>query len=88
MHYRHLRLLVLPSLLCSVSACSLFSKKEEAQPFPKWEGKVYAGDSKLIAITRAQSSESIACSDPKFDRFLCLSEADAKELMMCRRPQK
>jgi hypothetical protein len=45
-----------------------------------WHGKTWAGDSKKAGITRAQDSETIVCSDPKFDDYVAVTYADLREL--------
>ncbi len=55
-------------LILSLSGCV-------SQP-PKWDGKIYAGDSATKSIQRAQAGEAIACDDPAFDDYLCISGAD------------
>ena len=56
-------------LLISIGGCSHGS-------IPRWDGKLYAGDSKRVGVTRAQSEEFISASDPKFDGGLWMSYAD------------
>ncbi len=59
------------SLILSLSLSSCGGAK-----IPVWAGKIYAGTSKDVAITRAQDKESIACKDVKFDEFMCISYKD------------
>lgn len=48
---------------------------------PKWDGKLYAGDSKRAGITRAQSNESIPANDPRFDDFVAMSYEDFRRFV-------
>lgn len=45
---------------------------------PRWEGKIYAGDSATASIQRAQAGEVIKCSAPEFDQMLCMTGSDFK----------
>lgn len=45
---------------------------------PRWEGKIYAGDSGNAAISRAQSNEVISCASPEVDKFICMTGDDFK----------
>ena len=48
-------------------------------PVPKWDGKIWAGKSKLggIIFTHADGkNELIKASDPRFDDFLAMSYGD------------
>lgn len=54
----------------AISSCN-------AKP-PKWHGKIWAGDSRTQTIQRGQDAEEIACFDPRFDGYMCISYADFK----------
>lgn len=45
-----------------------------------YTGKVYEGDSATQSIL-SSDTDTVKCSDPKFDHFFCLSEDDLKSLM-------
>lgn len=45
---------------------------------PKWEGKLYAGDSQKGGISRAQDAEFISAKDAQFDEFIAMSYDDFK----------
>lgn len=49
---------------------------------PKWDGKIWAGDSANAGITRAQETDpakrTIKASDPAFDDYMAMSYADFK----------
>lgn len=45
---------------------------------PRWDGKIYAGDSANAGISRKQSNEVIRCDSPAIDEMLCMSGADFK----------
>lgn len=47
-----------------------------SQPIPKWEGKIWAGDSATSSIQRKQDNEAIACANGAFDDYMCMSYAD------------
>jgi hypothetical protein len=65
-------ILSLLSLSLSLTSTGCISTK----PVPKWEGKLWAGDSERAAIRRSQSNEEILASDPRFDGFLAMTYAD------------
>lgn len=48
---------------------------------PKVDVKLWAGDSERAGVTRSQTNETIACTDPAIDGLVCLSYADLKKLM-------
>lgn len=62
-------------LTVSLLGCPFVSSK----PIPKWDGKLYAGNSKEQEVTRAQANEHIKCSDPKFDAMTCMSYRDLEK---------
>lgn len=45
---------------------------------PKWDGKIYAGDSANAGVSRKQSNEVIRCDSPAIDEMLCMTGADFK----------
>lgn len=45
---------------------------------PRWDGKLYAGDSANSGISRKQSGEIIRCDAPEVDTFICMSGDDFK----------
>lgn len=56
--------------------CALLLSGCPSTPIPKWMGKIYAGNSKEAEITRKQGDEHIKASDPKFDKFACMTYVD------------
>jgi len=64
--------LILPiiALVASVSACRT--------TIPRWDGKIYAGDSANAGVSRKQSEEIIRCDSPAIDEMLCMSGVDFK----------
>jgi hypothetical protein len=48
---------------------------------PKWDGKIWVGDSATASIRRAQDNESISCTAPDMDEMLCISGADFQRLI-------
>jgi hypothetical protein len=46
------------------------------KPIPRWEGKIWAGDSERASIRRAQENEEILASDPRFNEYLALTYKD------------
>jgi hypothetical protein len=56
-------------LLASITSCS-------TGQIPKWDGKIYAGDSAHDGVTRAQENEFISARSPEFDQGIWLSYAD------------
>lgn len=49
---------------------------------PKWDGKLYAGDSQRAGISREQDHEFIAAADPAFDEFVAMSYEDLKKFYL------
>lgn len=47
----------------------------------KWAGKVFAGDSEKGGVTRAQSGETILCTDKRWDSYLALTASDLRALL-------
>lgn len=45
---------------------------------PRWDGKLYAGDSANSGISRKQSNEVIRCDAPEIDAYICMSGDDFK----------
>lgn len=43
---------------------------------PRWDGKIWSGDSQRQSIRRSQENEEIKASDPKFDQYVAISYAD------------
>jgi hypothetical protein len=59
-----------------LSLSSLLAASSCQQAPPKWDGKIWAADSASESIQRSQAHEAIACDDPVFDDYLCISGAD------------
>lgn len=57
-------------LILMASSCTIFL------PQPQWNGKLWAGDSANVGISRSQSDEFIEASDPLFDEYLAMSYED------------
>ena len=60
---------------------------------PKWNGKIWAGDSSRAGIARAQDAEFIAANDPAFDSYLAMSFDDFRSfyttyVLSCERWRK
>lgn len=51
-----------------------------SQPMPAVDVKVWAGDSAKAGISRAQEQLTLACIEPDFDEYACLSYQDIKKL--------
>lgn len=51
-------------------------------PVPRWDGKLWAGDSKRAGITRSQTQEHIDAVDPQFDDFVAVTYADFRKLFV------
>lgn len=65
-------------LLLTLGAFSLGSCTTTA---PKWDGKIYAGDSKKVGLSRdnpGQPPEFIPANSPAFDGYMAMSYADFK----------
>lgn len=45
---------------------------------PRWDGKIFAGDSANSGISRKQSNEVIRCDAPEIDTYICMSGDDFK----------
>lgn len=56
-------------LLLSLSACV-------SGPTPRWDGKIWAGDSARSSIRRAQENAEIKAGDPAFDNYMAMSYED------------
>lgn len=63
------------SILCflSITSCG-------HGPVPKWDGKIWAGDSKRAGIVREQDAEFISASDSLFDDYAAVTYADLRKL--------
>lgn len=63
-------------LLLSISSCA-------GGPIPKWDGKLWAGDSSRAGLARAQDAEGgfIAAADPRFDDYIAMSYEDFRSFM-------
>lgn len=68
---QNLRIFLIPSLSLSL----LGAASCQTAP-PKWDGKIWAGDSATGSIQRAQAGEAIACHEVAFNGYLCISGAD------------
>ena len=47
---------------------------------PKIDVTLWAGDYERQGITRAQEEKTLACMDPQFDEFVCLTYEDLRTL--------
>jgi hypothetical protein len=47
---------------------------------PAIDAKFWAGDSAKSGITRAQENRTLACENPEFDEYVCLSYEDLKKI--------
>lgn len=65
-----LRIFLIPVLSLSLLGATCH------QQIPRWDGKIWAGDSASSSIQRKQAGEAIACSDGAFDGYLCISGPD------------
>jgi hypothetical protein len=65
-------------LLLGITSCT-------SGPIPKWDGKLWAGDSKNAGITRSQESDpaqkTIKANDPRFDDYVAMSYGDFRLFM-------
>lgn len=61
--------IVVTLLILSINGCS-------SGPIPRWDGKIWAGDSQRQSIRRSQANEEIKASDPEFDKYLAISYSD------------
>lgn len=50
------------------------------QRIPKIEAAFWAADSKSGAIVRAEDKKAIACLEPEFDQYTCLTYYDLKKI--------
>lgn len=62
-------LILVPLLIAS-------TEKGCEKQIPKWNGKIFAGNSISGTIDRAQDHEQISCLDRQFDNYLCISKKD------------
>lgn len=49
-------------------------------PMPAIDVAFWAGDSAKDGVSRAQENKTMACSDPSFDDYTCLSYEDVKKI--------
>lgn len=49
-------------------------------PMPAVDVTIWAGDSAKSGITRAQENRTLACAEPDFDEYACLTYQDIKKL--------
>lgn len=47
---------------------------------PRWDGKIWAGDSARSSIRRAQENQEIKASDPAFDSYMAMTYEDFRSL--------
>lgn len=47
---------------------------------PKIDVTMWAGDSAKAGVTRAQEHKTLACIDPQFDDYVCMSYSDVKRI--------
>lgn len=70
---------VLISIMLGISGCKSNTRLTNV--------KIYKASSQQEAIVRAQAQEAIACSDPSFDDYFCMSSSDItaviKKLKSC-----
>ena len=45
-------------------------------PERNWKPEVWAGNSAEASIDRGQSGETVKCTEPKFDSYLCMRGPD------------
>lgn len=73
---RHQSLAIL--LLLGITSCT-------TGPIPRWDGKLWAGDSARGGITRAQETDparrTIPANDPRFDDYVALSYEDFRSFV-------
>ena len=59
---------------------ALLASSCKSGPIPRWDGKLYAGDSAREGVTRAQDPDPVtnfvSAKDPKFDTGLWMTYAD------------
>jgi hypothetical protein len=60
-------------------ACAAAKKPNVAMP--KIDVKIYQGWPDAGAIVREQDNERIACTDPKFLQYHCMTQADFNKLI-------
>jgi len=46
-----------------------------------WDGKIYVGDSVRLGVARNKVDPVVACSDPAFNRMICMTLEDYTALM-------
>lgn len=63
-----------PKTLLILSACLTLSSCVSMPP--KWDGKLWAGDSAKAGITRTQENQTIQCQAPAMDGYICMSYED------------
>lgn len=66
------------NLSTSLPCLLLFSLSSCRGSIPKWDGKLWAGDSQSASIMRSQENAAIACSSVQFDDYVCMSYSDFK----------
>jgi hypothetical protein len=65
------------SILVALAAVGAASGCAYFHTVTPWDGKIYAGDSKSMAMLRAQDQgDVVKCSEPRFDDMVCMSKDD------------
>lgn len=60
-----------------LAACISVSSCKDPPPL---DIEIWTGDSVRQSIRRGQDGQEMACFDPSFDGFKCLSDEDVKEI--------
>lgn len=55
--------------------------KVQAPLTSMWAGKIYVGDSLRLGVAQSKLSPVVGCSDPQFDRMICMGVEDYTALM-------
>lgn len=58
-------------LLLGITSCA-------SGPVPKWDGKIYMGDSAKDGVTHGETNEFISARDPAFDQGVWISRSDMR----------